>query len=218
MTAQTDTKKRGRGQPPKIDQIIQIDDDGAEHTAAAVIVATMRQDGYLESAAAYAGCAPSTVRGWLALGATARIATDHGQTITDHDQNCLDFLEAVKAAKELWFHDQLALHQIIAAGGVITETVTVTKTDSYTKTTTQRSTTLPDARALEWRMKHVFPARFAERMELTGAGGGPIELSHEEHVKALLSAARESHARKEPATPRAHSPKKPRTKKTDATG
>jgi hypothetical protein len=64
--------------------------------------------------------------------------------------------------------------------------VTVTTTRNYTRadgtavveTTTRRERRAPDGAMLRWLLSKRFPDEFSDRLELTGAGGGPVQVEH----------------------------------------
>jgi hypothetical protein len=123
---------------------------------------------------------------------------ERGQHLTENERTILRFATDCHAAKERWITRQLDTHRSIAAGGLTTaevvETVDPTQQgpDGRPLVVSRRVKTtrlLPDARAIEWELARLAKDEgFAERTEVTGADGGPVETESREDREARLEA------------------------------
>lgn len=182
------------GRPSPIDAIIgtrTVDGQEVPITVADRIVAALRAGNFLEHAIAASGQSKQTVYDWFKQAGLARIRTQGNPDapgLTDHERRCMRFLDAVEEAEGIWAVDSNTTHERLGRGGIPQEVETLEYDDAgaVTKRTVRKSVTLPDAKVIEWRLKHRFPHLYAERLELSGPGGGPIKLSQEERASALL--------------------------------
>lgn len=143
------------------------------------IVTFVRAGNYIDAASALAGRPSRTVYDWLRIG--ARLEETGTQPATDYEQKCLAFSHAVrKAQAEAEAEDVLAIGQI-ASGGTTTSSKTVEVKDANGRTIETRTTTDvagPSLAALQWRLERRFPDRWGrQRVEVTGADGGPVEVA-----------------------------------------
>jgi hypothetical protein len=123
---------------------------------------------------------------------------ERGQHLTENERTILRFAQDCTAAKERWITRQLDTHASISAGGLTTaevvETVDPTQQgpDGRPLVVSRRVKTtrlLPDARAIEWELARLAKDEgFAERTEVTGADGGPVETESREDREARLEA------------------------------
>lgn len=117
------------------------------------ILAAIRAGNYLEPSARAYGVAPSTLYVWKQRAEKARAALEKDEEPEANDRRCLEFLEAVDAAE--------ATSELAAV--------------------THLAKAMPrDVRAITEFLRRRFPDRWkepAQRTELTGAGGGPIEVA-----------------------------------------
>lgn len=203
------------GRPSDIDKIIgtrPTPEGPVDVTVADRILASLRVGAPLYEAADAAGVGRETVRGWIKLAGT--LTVQHAgnldrATLTAFERRCIEFSGSVEEARAAWLIDTLTIHERLARGGIPQEIITV-KTDAggvELERSVRTTATLPSERALEWRMKHLRPDLYSDRLELTGAGGGPIELEREERASALVALAQAFRKKKEPAaTPRKRTP------------
>jgi hypothetical protein len=219
------------GRPSPIDAVIGYRDtpEGqVEVTVSDRIVAALRAGNYLDPAAAAAGIPVDTVKGWLRL--AGRLLIKHrgdteAATLTAHERRCIAFSHAVEEAEATWEVDANTTHERLARGGLPQVTETIKRGPSpgngepgpVLEVQTRTTHTLPDARVIEWRLKHRFPERYSDRIEVSGPGGGPIELSQEERASALAELARVFRKAKEPPARRLRPKKKEFTDGSDPT-
>lgn len=175
------TEKRPRGRPTDLDKVVGQREENTpsgvrvvDVTVADRIIAAVRAGNYLETAASSAGVAPNTVRQWL---------RDGQQTLrtpgrrTRYQALAAEFSEAfVRAQGESEAEDVAQLARL-ARGGLRLVTVTE-RTDAKGEVvkTVKTEDTLPDAQVLEWRLERRFRERWGRQIEVTGAGGGPMQV------------------------------------------
>ena len=185
------------GRPTAIDRVIG-EHDGHPITVFDRIVGLIENNAYYESAFAAAGVPIDTGRGWLRTGAKVLIKigdcpVDDAPGLTDLERRCAHFSTAVRQAEGRADVAATLDVQKLARGGVL-EQVTTIKVDAdgnEIERTIKSTYTLPDLRAIQWLQKHgPYRDRYADRVELTGAEGGPIELSQAERATALLEQVR----------------------------
>lgn len=188
--------RKGPGQPSKIDAIVSHRDDGTPITVFDRIVSALRVGQYFEHATAQAGVSKETAYGWLRLAGRLKIEAK-GQlvdvaAITAHEARCIEFSDAVAEAESSWEAGALATLERLARGGVKV-TKTVTKRDGagdgakVLEVTTTEEVLAPNAQVIEWRLTRRFPGRYGQRVEITGADGGPLVMSVEDRTDALAS-------------------------------
>lgn len=214
------------GRPSKIDAVIgtRPGENGGpdvEITVADRIVELLVAGNYLEGAAAGAGVHKDTVYHWLKTGAQVKLRAGAGSiddiVASEFERRCAEFSDAVAEAEGRYESSANLTLERLARGGVplVTETVErgpapvhpQTGGPTYDsdgrevlgpilKSSTRSSSTLPDAQVIEWRLTRRFRQRYAERVELTGAEGGPVVLSHGEKASAVLKLVRDLRAQK----------------------
>lgn len=197
------------GRPSPIDRVIgqrEVDGQLINVTVADRIVAAIRNGHYIESAAASAGVHKDTVYEWRKVAGRARIQGSlDTRTLTDHETRCIAFSDAVDEAEATY---DLAAGEVLerVGRGGIPIVVTTVKTDAQgnvIESTTRTSASLPDARTIEWRLSKRFKDRYGDRIEVTGADGGPVTLSMEERAGALRSLVQQVKSKgKEPREPK----------------
>lgn len=195
------------GRPPKLDQVLRTRRrDGAtvDVTIADHIIEAMRLGDYIESAAQSAGVDKRSVYEWMRVGAdlSRRMhrATERGiraPKATAHEKRCLEFSHAIAQATEEWHLATIGTLEQMARGGRTIQTTTekraidaTTGVETVVERTVRTEVLQPSIQAIEWRLRHRFPKRYSERLEVTGAEGGPIELSIEERAAGLASQLR----------------------------
>lgn len=181
--------------PPVTDRVLRHDPTtGTPITVADTIVRAVRAGNYIEAASAMAGVNKDTVYRWLREGARHRLAaeaTDDPDTYLNNlgpnDQGYVRFSDAVAQAQAEAEAEDVALLQSLARGGRTLEHRTVkTLADGSTESTVRSEVLPPDAATIRWRLERRFPDRWGrQRLEVTGAEGGPVELSIDEKRAAV---------------------------------
>lgn len=160
-------------------------------TVLQAIVEQVEQTGVRPTLAAHAGnVTREQVNRWLTQAARYAERAERGHHLTHNEQTILRFTHECHAAKERWIAARLDVHRQIAAGGLtvaeVIETVDPTQRDADGNPTVvnrriRTSRTLPDPRAIEWELARLGKEEgFAERTEVTGGDGGPIEVESRE--------------------------------------
>jgi transposase len=187
-----------RGRPSKITDVVAVAKDGREITTSDRIVDAIRSGAYPERAAQAAGVPYKTFYDWLQRGARVNADLIAGKrteaTCSAFELAAAELSERVAQADAEAEEEHVLLARKLAVGGieqVSTKNRRLVKPDGRVETEdiTTKSHTLPDAAMLRWRMAHRWPERWqGERLELSGPGGGPIELSIDEKRAKLLQA------------------------------
>lgn len=228
------------GRPSTIDAVVgyrDVDGERVEITIADRIVASLRAGLFLEPAIAGSGAGKETVYGWIREAGRLRKEYRGDFTtaqLTDHQRRCIEFSDAVDEADGLWEVDSNTLLERLGRGGIPQVTTTIKRgpaprgehgeqlfdeegrelRGAILEETTKTAHTLPDAETLKWRLTRRHPDRYAQRLELSGPGGGPLELSQEERARSLLAQIRRTKStRAERKAARAAKAKPPTTKK-----
>jgi hypothetical protein len=195
------------GRPSVLRAVIGTRPDGSPITTHERIVDALTVGSFFEQASAAAGVNKQTAYGWLTSGARSKrwLAQGGPNNLTPHEQDCVAFSDAVAEADARWELQVNTLLERLGRGGTTVEVVTVKQQrrerpnpDDPTQPivdyvelerTTRTETLAPSPQVLEWRLSRRFPTRYSQRMELTGAAGGPIEISREERSAQLAEAA-----------------------------
>jgi hypothetical protein len=154
------------------------------------IVELVQAGNYLSTAAEAAGIARRTLYQWLALGLQAQNAIDRGERITPTARRYAQFahtLSRVRARAEAGA--VLTVTNAMRGGAVVRET---TRRHRDGSEETERLYAPPDGRlALEY-LARTAPARWGRRqaVEVSGPGGGPVEVEHGISDDAAALAAR----------------------------
>lgn len=212
------------GRPSEIDKIIgyrDIDGTPTPVTVADRIVASMQAGNYLETAAKGAGVNKVAVYEWMKVAARAEIRSagrpDDNATLTDHERRCIAFANAVREAESSWEVAAVTTLEALGRGGLPVEIRTIERGPSpregvpgpILKETVHTTHLAPDARVIEWRLMRRFPDRYSERIELSGPGGGPMELSMEERAAGMVDVAKRMLKRGNPRKPKKENPRGP---------
>lgn len=181
------------GRPSRItDKITRA--DGTVVPLTQVIIDDIALMGYVDKAAAHSGVDRTTVTEWLRVGARANseLTKAHEARVenpehplpelTLHQRRCLAFSLAVDGAEAAALSDGMGLALRCAKGEtleVITEKQD--KDGNVLERTVRRTPAQVDSRMLIWFLEHRWPDLLGPRarIELTGADGGPVELSAE---------------------------------------
>lgn len=184
------TASRGRGQPPRLDEPFTYtlpDSTNVTTTVAARIIELVRNGDYLETAAGTVGLGRGTIGDWLHEGARTRqkrhTDPDHDRrTETKYQRLCSDFSAGVERAKAEWESEQLLILESLGRGGRKVESTTVKHevdaegNERVVERTTRTEYLKPDAAVIEWRLKRMFPDRYAEKITVEDASAIPIPL------------------------------------------
>jgi transposase-like protein len=185
-TAPAKPKRSRPGRPSALERTVGQRPDGTPITVYDRVEETLRIGGYIEDAAARCGIAASTFYKWRREGERLQQAIEAGVTsqtkLTATEKDCLRFAETVAKAQaegELLLLGQL---ERLARGG-IEQTTTTVKVDgdgNEIERTTKTSHTLPNVAAITWRLEKAHPHKWGRhRVEITGADGGPIQVSED---------------------------------------
>jgi hypothetical protein len=169
---------RGRGHPSRItehfDTVTVEGQPPRDRTVADAIVDLMRLGNYMETAALFVGVSVSTVKHWLREGDKAlgrREAGARRRDLSSFQRHAADFLTAVRAATAESERRDVGTLAALARGGLpVVQTTERWITDEdgqprLVERTTVRRESLPDVRAITWRLERRFPDRWARAPE-----------------------------------------------------
>jgi len=189
------------GRPSKLNKTHHLDERGRPVTVADTILTLIRRGEFIETSCAVAGINKVTLHGWLQVSRDARDKAAKRLPLTRHELDCLEFSNAIALAEAE--SEILVGDRIMAAGMEPARTVTtVTKKVpvkgpdgdvSWEEQTEVREVIAPpNLTALIWRAEHRFQSRWGRHaVEVTGADGGPIEVSLAERKQGVLEGLRE---------------------------
>lgn len=143
-------KRRPRGQPPKIVQLVTVKGKRGKVTRADAIVHYLARGLYVEDAAALSGVHRSTAFDWIARGEEWLDVED--EKIPENEVVYRDFAVAVENARSTAVEEALDSIRVAAREG--------------------------QWQAAAWYLERTRPGRYSrmERREISGADGGPITL------------------------------------------
>lgn len=204
-------KRPSAGQPPvdleAVAGYLDIDGVRTPTTVADQVVEALAAGAFEKDAAARAGVDKTTLRNWIAAGARARRQVLQGDRrahdLTDHEAQCVRLLVRVEEAEASARTMLAATAARVAQGGIeAKETTRRMEPDGrVTETVTVRKT-LPDGRLALQILAQRWPAEWGRnRVELTGADGGPVLVDAapiRDMVAARLDAIRERTAAASP--------------------
>lgn len=195
------------GRPTKIDQILRYQDRGGERipvTVADNIIELVRGGNYIETASLASGVTKDTVYRWIKEGALLNLAlhnqgtTSHREldSFTEQELRLSSFSDALMRAQAEAEAQDVLTSARLARGGITVTTVTekteidpTTGAQTIVGRTVRTETTLPDGRMVSWRLAKRNPDTWgADRVEVTGAEGGAIELTVAARRDQLLDA------------------------------
>ncbi len=172
-----------RRTPRRIGRPLALADDQAEKR----LLDAVSQGVPLNHAATYAGIAQRTLYRTLARGEDADTRAENGEGLSPDDELCRDLWQRVARARAAVAVRNVAFVQRAASGGQLIERTTRTLRDGSRETTEKYAP--PDARAAMWLLKTSFK-EFAgppDQLELTGAGGGPVQVQGDADTASRLA-------------------------------
>lgn len=187
---------RGRGRRPLIAPEVQDR-----------LIEAVRSGVPMDDAAEFGGIHKATFYRWLARGQDVEEAEAAGGHVSPEDDPYLQLYRRFREARATVSVRSLLRIQRAAAGGFITEESTERLRDPDTGEPVERTTVkrqAPDWRADAWLLERIRPDRFGrnvERVEITGADGGPVQLAHEPDAQDLADRLAVTLARFTPPTP-----------------
>lgn len=192
----------------RLDDPIRWDETGnPTHSRRDVIIDAVGSGLPEQIAAQAAGIPRMTMRNWLEAGRAGyqRTLTDPDAAVTDEEAALVQFATDIDQAQGEWFRNA---NEIL--DGVARETrliTTRTSTDAKGVVTTTETTKVGpgDAASLMWRMGKVSPSVFgAQRIELTGAEGRPVEVDIGAKLDELVGSIRAALSTGEPTASNGH--------------
>lgn len=185
-------------------------------TVADRIIELVRRTGMTPSLAGRAaGVSAEAVWSWIRKGREHRVELERGKPMYAHELALVDFVQGVDEARGAYLAEQLDLHEQIARGGLVIQEITqevdptieVTRADGtkgpkVLKSKTKSTRLLPDVKALQWNIERksravadplggeiVTPDEgLGARVEVTGEGGGPVEVDDKrERARQMLA-------------------------------
>lgn len=194
-------KNRARpGRPSELDKVVHVvtREDGTRREITAIdrVYETFQLGGSIEDAASRIGVSRQTLYNWQRRAVQLQKALIAGATtlekLTDEDREHLRFLDGVERGRADGKLLLLGLNDRLARGGIPITTVT-TRVDAQgnvVERTTKIEETVPDGAAIRWRLERSFPREFGRRVEVTGADGGPLEVSSGDRAEQLAGMLR----------------------------
>ena len=160
-----------RGAPSKI-----LEEITPGSTHADVLIDKLRMGLHQKAACDLAGLNRSTLHKWTLTGARLKALRTQGKlpNPTDEEAGLIDFANRVERAYADAEADRMAIIRNAAEGGrTLTKTTTRTS-GGKTEVTVTEEEMRPEWTAAAWYLERVHPARYARRVEVTGAGGEPL--------------------------------------------
>jgi hypothetical protein len=176
------TPRHPQGRHHELDRVIRVAADGEQVTVEADALTRIATGIPLIQAAGALGIRRQTIHEWRRRGVRARARQIAGETITEPDElRLIAFADKCDAAEDRGYSTEWTRHGTVAAGGLEKVTVTTRQVvgpegEVVTLQDRKVETTLPDPRAIQWRMAVRYGVTERMRVELTGAGGGPVEM------------------------------------------
>lgn len=194
--------------------VIAVRGDGAEVTVQDRVTETLKVGLFLHDAAARIGIGQDTLRRWITEGTRlSRDILSGRRTNADLDmeeRNRIGFAQAVAEAEAEGKMILMGLAHRLSVGGMQVEEITVTEHEpiepifdqdghivlsgrpGHRDVRTTTKTTLPDPTMIRWRLERRWPEDFgrATRLEVSGPGGGPLEIEDRTPTDVLLEKLR----------------------------
>ena len=217
MTAAADPKKGpggsrpGAGRPPiKMTEVVARVPDGQggsrEVSRLDRVREVYRVCGFDKDAAARCGVNTDTYRGWLRDGNRLRADLLAGRIkardLKVGDKERILLAETVEQAEVEGRLLMLGLAEQLSRGGIkVTHTTIKEVGGQPTERTVREEQTLPDGQMIRWRLERRYPAEFGvRRVELTGEGGGPLQVEQPAVGQLLETLDRMAQALAPPST------------------
>lgn len=147
------------------------------------LVAATKQGAPVEVAATYAGVSYRAFQKWMARGRDELENREDGAGENPREQPFVDLWEEIQQARATaGVHSVQAVRRAIQGGTIIEESTKKYRdpvTGAVVEETVVRKTA-PDWKAAAWFLERQQPAHFgkaAEKLEVTGEGGGPVQLT-----------------------------------------
>lgn len=142
---------------------------------------TIRQGCFLHDAAARVGVSIETLRRWITNGNAAAADLLAGRRrlsgMTAHEKRCIELADRVERAEAEAKLVLTGTAMKVARGGFKRIETTRRATGTGPPEVTVKEVEVgPDSHMLSWMLAHRFPADFGNRLEVTGAGGGPVRV------------------------------------------
>lgn len=191
------------GRPTRINEPFDVDRDGTTRTIGDVLCAHLRVGVYLETACELVRISPDTARGWLRDGADARRRRARGakrRDLTHYQRLAADFSVAAHEALADCERRDVGRLNMLAAGAIPLTTVTEKmhvwtdehgqeQTSVFERTVVTKET-LPDLKAVAFRLQRRFPSRWQPTLEVRGELPTAADVDKTPAAKALAEAAR----------------------------
>lgn len=186
----------GPGRPPRdLHEICGYTKDGKPVRVIDRAVECSRLGMSLSDTAARCGIDRSVIFEWERRGTVVSTEIYGGRRrvvdLTKHERKCFEFVQLTAQAEAEGVTYWLGLAEKLAAGGFVMETITE-KVDATTgkviERSTKRSAAAPDGPMIRWGLERRRPEQFGQRtaVELTGAGGGPVQIEATAVIDLLL--------------------------------
>jgi len=149
-----------------------------------VLLDTVKIGAPVELCAAAAGIGEATFYRWMAEGRAEHEAIEAGADPREDKAALLELYLGVTANRVQAATRNVAAIQKAVQGGAVTEETTRTFRDHDGQTVTEKTVkrAAPDWRAASWYLERQFARHFgkaATEVQITGAGGGPIQVAAE---------------------------------------
>jgi hypothetical protein len=178
--------------PSKIDQVVRHRDNGTPVTAGDQVIERVQLGLDLQSAADSAGISRATLHNWRLTGARHRAAHAQGKKLTPAQQRFATFLDALERAEAEAEANRLAIISRAAQGGAVVTKTTVKRDGqgAVLERTEVTETLRPEWTAAAWWLERRKPAKYARRVEVTGAEGQPL-VPQDEQARNLADSLRD---------------------------
>lgn len=182
------------GRPSKLTQVVRQRPDGTDVTAGDEFIERIRLGLSHDQAAASANLDRRTVIRWRQAAAAARQKQLANQIITAREADLIEFCHNLERAEADAETSRLGVIERAAMGGaVVTETYRTQRRVNGQMTVVEERTVTktlrPEWTAAAWWLERRLPQRYARRVELTGADGGPIAV--EDRARDLSDSLRD---------------------------
>lgn len=192
----------------RLDEPARFDETGTPtQTRRDLIIESVRLGLPADIATAAAGIPMETMRRWLNEGRAVyqRTLADPDAPLTDEERAMGQFSTDVDTAVNSWLRDANMMLEAAARTTKITTTKRTTKDGKATEETVVERVGPGDLSTLMWRMGKVNPTVYgAQRIELTGVEGRPVEVDISAKLDELVGSIRAALSTDEPASSNGH--------------